>query len=285
MKPRTRLILSFLFFAFAGWAQVKVGEWKDHLSFNSCNTVAKAGDVVYVSNGTGIIKYTISDGSTELISKINGLSDIGITLLRYNPYNNTLLIIYNNANIDILKDGVFTNFPDIKRKTITAKKNINEVTFKNNIAYLACGFGIVVFDTDKIETKDTYYIGPGGSYINVYQVAYTDSTFIAATTGGLYKANTSTLLNDFQNWNVISGIPAGTYNGVVKYGNKLMASYSPFAFNSTIDQDTLYSYDGITNWQKDPIKAFPYVIRRLIPNGNYLTFISNFGFYFYDPYF
>lgn len=282
MKRNIQLIVYFLCITIVGIAQVKVGEWKDHLSFNSCNTVAKAGDVVYASNGTGIIKYTISDGSTELISKINGLSDIGIQLLRYNPYNGTLLVVYNNANIDVLKDGVFTNFSDIKRKTITGKKNINEVTFKNNMAYLACGFGIVVFDTDKIEIRDTYYIGPGGGYVNIYQVAYTDSTLIAATTNGLYRANTSTLLTDFQNWSKVTGVPAGTYNGVVKYGNKYMANYSPYAANGTMNKDTLYSYDGITGWKKDNIKTFPYVISKLIPNGNFFTDIEQFTFEVYD---
>src|SRR5688572_5975295 len=108
------------------FGQVKVGQWKDHLSYNSCNTVAKVGDKVYVSNGTGLLKYNLSDGSIVQISKINGLSDIGIQLLRYNPYNGTLLIIYNNANIDILKGEQFINFSDIKRTPITGKKNINE---------------------------------------------------------------------------------------------------------------------------------------------------------------
>jgi hypothetical protein len=281
MRRKIQIAILFVFITLVGMTQVKVGEWKDHLSYNSCNTVAKVGDVVYASNGTGLIKYTISDGSTELVSKINGLSDIGITLLRYNPYNGALLIVYNNANIDVLKDGVITNFSDIKRKTITGKKNINEVTFKNNVAYLACGFGIVVFDTDKIETKDTYYIGPGGAYINVYQIEYTDSTLVAATSGGLYKANTSTLLNNFQNWSVISGIPAGTYNGVVRFGTKLMANYSPWAASGTFGKDTLYSYDG-TTWKKDLIKTFPYYIRKLIPNGNYFTTIEQFGFEVYN---
>lgn len=282
MKTKLLIFVFFVFTALFTSAQVKVGQWKDHLSYNSCNTVAKAGDLVYVSNGTGILKYTISDGSTELISKINGLSDIGITLLRYNPYNGVLMIIYNNANIDIIKDGVITNFSDIKRKAITGKKNINEVTFKNNIAYLACGFGIVVFDTDKIETKDTYYIGPGGAYINVYQIGFTDSTLIAATTGGLYRANTSTLLNNFQNWSLASGVPVGTYNGIVKYGNKLMANYSPWAANGTFGKDTLYSYDGIA-WKKDTIKPFPYYIRKLIPSGNYFTTIEQYGLEIYNP--
>ena len=179
MIRKTQIFLVFVFIALTGFGQVRVGEWKDHLSYNSCNSVAKVGDVVYATNGAGLIKYTISDGSVELISKINGLSDIGIQLLRYNPYNGVLLIVYNNANIDVLKDGVFTNFSDIKRKNITGKKDINEVTFKNNIAYLACGFGIVIFDTDKIEAKDTYYIGPGGSYINVYQIE--DRTLLLRT--------------------------------------------------------------------------------------------------------
>ena len=90
----TTLISSLCF------SQVKVGQWKDYLSYNSCNTVAKAGNIVFASNGTGLIEYNISDNSITPLNKIYGLSDIGITLLRYNPYNNTLLIIYNNANID-----------------------------------------------------------------------------------------------------------------------------------------------------------------------------------------
>ncbi len=284
MRKKLNILYALLLSVVAGFSQVRVGEWKDHLSYNSCNTVAKVGDAVYVSNGTGLIKYTISDGSIELISKINGLSDIGIDLLRYNPYNGALLIIYNNANIDVLKDGVITNFSDIKRKTITGKKNINEVTFRNNIAYLACGFGIVIFDTDKIEAKDTYYIGPGGAYINVYQIEYTDSTLFAATSGGLYKANTSTVLNNFQNWNVVGGIPAGTYNGVVRYKNRIITSYSPFAASGVLNKDTLYSYNG-TLWQKEMIKAFPYIIQKLFPvaDKNYFCTHEQFGFEVYNP--
>ncbi|MGZ3931936.1 MAG: PorZ beta-propeller-like domain-containing protein, partial [Bacteroidia bacterium] len=136
-------LLLACFIYFSSFSQVKVGQWRDHLSYNSCNTVAKAGNIVYVSNKTGLLKYNTADNSTERLNKINGLSDINVVLLRYNAPNNTLLVIYDNANIDVIKNGVITNFSDIKRKTITGKKNINEVTFKGNIAYLACGFGII----------------------------------------------------------------------------------------------------------------------------------------------
>lgn len=276
-------ILASFVLCFSAFPQIKVGQWKDHLSYNSCNTVAKVGDDVYVSNGTGLVKYKISDGSIETISKINGLSDIGISLLRYNPYNGVLLIVYENANIDVLRGDELTNFSDIKAKTLTAKKDINEVTFKNNLAYLSCGFGIVVFDTDKLEVKDTYLVGPNGSYTNVYQVETTDTTIFAATDIGLLKANKFTLLNNFQNWKLVTGIPAGTYNGIVTYKNKIVANYSPYTQNATMNKDTLYNYDGVS-WSKYSIKPFPYIIKKLFPttNKNYLSVVENYGLEIYD---
>ncbi len=259
-----------------GHAQVKVGEWKDHLSYNDCNTVAKAGNFVYCSNRTGIIKFNISDNTFERLNKINGLSDIGISLIRYNNYNNTLLIVYDNANIDVIKDNTIINFPDIKLKIITGKKNINEVTFKNNLAYLACGFGIVIFDTDKLEIKDSYIIGPAASYLNVYQVEYTDTTIFAATTIGLLKANLSTLLNNYQNWKLVPNIPVGVYNAVAKYNNKIVANYSQNITFGVPLQDTLYSYSGVS-WAKELIKPFPYTVNKLVPNPNFLSVIDQFG--------
>jgi hypothetical protein len=167
---------------------------------------------------------------------------------------------------------------------MTAKKNINEVTFKGNLAYLACGFGIVVFDTDKIEVKDTYYIGPNGGYVNVYQVETTDSTVFAATDNGLYKANKATVLNNYQNWKIVSGIPAGTYNGVITFKNKIVANYSPYAGSNIQNKDTLYYYDGTSAWSRYNIKAFPYVIKKLFPttDKNYFCTIDNGGCEIYN---
>lgn len=278
---RFKVLIVLQFIILFSYGQVKIGEWKDHLSYNSCNTIVKVGSEVYVSNGVGLLKYSTSDNSITRINKSNGLSDIGINLLRYNPFNNTLLIIYENANIDILKDNEFINFSDIKRKSITGKKIINEVIFNNNIAYLSCGFGIIVFDTDKLEVKDTYYIGPGGSYVNVFQMEYTDTTLIAATSVGLLKARTSSLLNNFQSWSAVSGLPSGTYNGIVKYKNMLVANYSPYAANGTQNQDTLYKYSsGI--WSKYTVKPFPYFNTKLFPQGNYLCMLENYGYEVYD---
>lgn len=287
MSLKTHIFLLVLLSSLTFRAQVKIGEWRDYLSYNTCNTVAKAGNIVYASNGTAIIKYNTSDGSIERLSKFNGLSDIGITHIRHNPNNNAILIIYDNSNIDVIKGNSITNVSDIKRKAITGKKNINEVTFKNNLAYLACGFGIVVFDTDKMEIKDTYVIGPNGTYINVYQVAYTDSTFFAATSNGVFKANYKTgILNNFQNWKKQNDLPTGTYNGVVNYNGKIITNYAPFTaapVTANLKKDTLYAHNG-TSWSKSYIKTYPYTLAKLLSfkNTSFFNCIDEFGYECYN---
>ena len=46
------------------------------------------------SNNVGIVRFDQSELSPESVTKINGLHDVGVQLLRANPYNNKLLVIY-----------------------------------------------------------------------------------------------------------------------------------------------------------------------------------------------
>ena len=169
------LICIITFFCIQVYAQVGPYSWQDHLSLNSANTLAKFKNRIYASNYNGLLVFDLEEESGKRLNKINGLSDVGIRLLRTNTYNNKLLIIYENANIDIIdNDDKIHNFPDIKIKTINGKKGVNEVFFVGNLAYLATGLGIIVFDTDKLEIKDTYVIGPNGTNLEVYQTAMND---------------------------------------------------------------------------------------------------------------
>ena len=156
--------------------------WGDHLSISNCNSVSKLGTKIYGSYRNGLIYFEQSEINPKTLSKINGLSDVGIRLLRTNNFNNKLLVIYDNCNIDVIDlNGNIRNYSDFKLKIFNGKKLINEVFFYKQFAYLACGFGIVVFDTDKMEIKDTYLIGNNGSNVEVKQVALNDSLIFAAT--------------------------------------------------------------------------------------------------------
>ena len=194
---RRGLLLLFCFYFISIFSQVGPRSWQDHLGLSNCNSITKYNGNIYASNYNSIFKINEWDFSYEKISKINGLNDVGIKLLRANPFNNKLLVIYDNCNIDIINsDEEIFNYSDIKSKILNGKKIINEVVFKNQFAYLSCGFGIVVFDTEKLEVKETLIIGPNGANLEVYQLAFNDSLIFAATPNGLLQSNYKTKILD-----------------------------------------------------------------------------------------
>jgi hypothetical protein len=253
MQLKNRLLLIGALFCLNTtlFSQVKVGQWVDHLSYDYANSVAKVGDIVYVSNGFGLGTYNVGDNSIEKLTKVEGLSDIGVKLLRKNDYNNYLVIIYENTNIDVLKpDGKIINISDIKRKIISGKKSINEVYFNGPLAYISCGFGIVVFDTERLEIKDTYYLGNGISNLEVYEVTKNDTAIFAATPTGIYYGNKNRNLSNYQNWKSLnSGLASGPYNSIVNFNGKIITNYSEALKSNVAFKDTLYEYTS-SGWVK-----------------------------------
>ena len=76
-------------------------------------------------------------------------------MIRYNKQTKSLLIIYDNSNIDILEGGVATNLPYLSTSTSIRDKQINSVLVHDEYAYLSTAFGIVVVNMAKKEIKDT----------------------------------------------------------------------------------------------------------------------------------
>ena len=224
--------------------QYRIGQWIDYLSYNTAPSVTKGSDRVYVATGSSVFSHSWNDNALEKMTKINGLSDMGAKLVRFNNFNNTLMIVYSNSNIDVLKNGVITNFSDILRKNITGDKTIYHISFYRQFAYIATGFGVVVFDLDKMEFKDTYIIGNNGSFLPVYDVAADSTRIFAATSAGLKEAFINTNLNDFQNWNFVPGLPKKAFNCVVRFNNEFLANYSSTLATGVDYQDTLYYFNG-----------------------------------------
>ncbi|MCD6017184.1 MAG: hypothetical protein K0S53_305 [Bacteroidetes bacterium] len=251
MQLKTLFFLLFLFLKSVSFSQVRIGQWVDHLSYNHANGVAKVGSLVYASNGFGLEKYNILDNNLEKLTKCEGLSDVGVKLLRKCDYNNYVLVIYDNTNIDVIKpDESIVNVSDIKRKIIQGKKYINEISFKGSIAYISCGFGIVVFDTEKFEIKDTYFLGNGIANYEVYQVAKNDTALFAATPIGIFYGNVNNNLSNYQNWKPLNtGLAAGPYNSIVNFNGKIIANYSEKLRSGNSFRDTLYEYTS-TGWVK-----------------------------------
>ncbi|MBE0661166.1 MAG: T9SS type A sorting domain-containing protein [Bacteroidales bacterium] len=248
MRYNTLLFIStMLFLTQAALSQsVGIGKWREHLPYHQVTHVAETGDLIYAATPYSIFSYDKEDASITRLNKINGLSDIGVSTIISNPSQSTLIIAYNNTNIDLIQDGKIINISDIKRKPILGNKIINNISFIGDLAYLACGFGIVVMNVERHEIVDTYFIGPDGSNINVLDVAFHEpSRYIyAATESGIYKADidTSNLAN-FEYWAVDETMGDKAYNHIEQFKDMLIVNKP--GTNDT--SDTLFAYNG-SSW-------------------------------------
>ncbi|MCG8412373.1 MAG: T9SS type A sorting domain-containing protein [Bacteroidales bacterium] len=193
-------------------AQIGVGEWRDHFSFKYSLSVAESSQSVFVSSRSGVLVYSKKDKTIKKLTKTNKLSDIEISSIFFSKNNHVLIVGYLNGNVDLVYDDSVFNLSDIKRKMINASKKINHIYVKDNLAYLSCGFGIVVLNLNRKEVKDTYYIGDLGSFINVNQVTSYQDSLYAATSHGIFVANNNSNLANYNNWRQITSIPSHNEN-------------------------------------------------------------------------
>jgi len=232
MKRHKHLLFIVLIYSTIcqSYAQQPIRQWTDYQSYASAKNVVDTGEKVYCVTEGGLFSYTKSDNSIQKMSGINGLSDVGVQRLAYSKENNLLLIAYQNANIDLLIGNTIYNLSDIKRKQISANKTINNVMFSGKLAYLSCGFGIVVINLERKEIKDSYFIGNEGDYLNVLDLATDGTSLFAATINGVYKANaTEPNLQNYNNWVRQTNIPHSDkkFNAIEFFNSHIIVNYTP----------------------------------------------------------
>jgi hypothetical protein len=170
-------------------AQVPIGYWREHLNYNSAQAVVK-GDKIYCATTNNVFSVD-ANNDEQRYSKVNGLSDIGVSAIGWDETTQQLVIAYANGNVDVLKGEVVKNIGDIKRSTIVGNKTINSIYCNSGFAYLCSGLGVIVLNLTKYEINDTWYIGNGGAQVVVNGIATDGSFWYAATNEGLKKASVS----------------------------------------------------------------------------------------------
>ncbi len=249
-------------------AQIPVGTWRDHLSWNTAEAVAIAGNKVYCSNGVGLCIFDMPPShSYEKLTKVNGLNDAGVTALQYAAVINAVVVGYVNGNLDIVAGSTIYNIPDIKQSSRYTNKCINHIYVSGTSAYVSCYFGIVLVDVQLRQIRDTYIIGDNGSPAEVFSLTEFNDYFYAATAQGLKKADSqSRLLTDFSVWEKVDDAPSST----------LLQAVSTDKYLYAYDKDNrLFVYDGFT-WKSLPVPHTIETIHRLtISGGNLLVSASN----------
>lgn len=164
---------------------LKIGEWRQHLPWQRANYVTQSDSKVYYSTEWSVVEIDKADRSPRFLTKVDGLSDAGMGVIKFNKSSNTLVLCYANSNIDLWNaaDGSVINLPFISNNiNLTGDKKIYDVVFEGKFAYLACGFGVVKLNLERAETEYTTFTG-----MPVYSFAIYKTYLYAGTEDGLFR--------------------------------------------------------------------------------------------------
>ena len=235
-------------------AQTAVGQWRDCLDYSLVQHVAPAGRYVYAAARSGLFCYDTLTSSLTRLNKTTGLSDAGIATIAHDSATNTLVVAYRNSNIDLLHSGAVYNLSDIKRSDIPGDKSIYRIRFHEGKAWLATGFGIVVVDLARREIQQTCYIGAGGTYTTVRDLAFTADSLYAATDEGLRRLTLDEPHPGISDrWTSDPRLPGLTVTMLEPFAGQLLVG----GFTYDPDQTTLFALrpSGTTAWNGGIVRS------------------------------
>ncbi len=218
------LILTLNFFH--GFAQDFSSLWESHFSYLNIVDVSSSDEKLYAASEGAIFTYDLNTNEIDKITTVEGLSGGTISSVYYSISNDVLVVGYETGLIDVvLADGEVLVVIDILNKVTIppSAKNINHFYEHEDLLYISTDYGISVYNLDRLEFGDTYFIGNGGSQIIVTQTTVYDGFVYAACRNGngVKRADlTNPNLIDFNQWQTVRG---GNFVGIVTKGDHVYA--------------------------------------------------------------
>ncbi|MFM2232940.1 MAG: hypothetical protein RJB31_1641, partial [Bacteroidota bacterium] len=154
-----------------------------------------------------------------------GLSEVNLKHLAKDPVSEKLLIVYENANIDLVEGDQIRNIPDVLLSKIQGDKTIHHILWAGTDALLSSNLGIIAVNTQRKEIRDTYRPGNNGADIKIFQLALINNLLYAASSEGLKRASFQvSTLGDFRSW-TLEPVPgtAGAVDNVLNWNGRLVA--------------------------------------------------------------
>ena len=233
-------ILGLFSFGSSAFSQqeIPIGGWKAHLPFNVGKDVALIDDNVYYAARYGLMKVPAEDiWDFQFITRVDGLSDSEPFIIRYNKKWEVMVVVYRNANVDLIFKDQIINLPEIMTSNVIfGERNIHQVSFGagDNI-YFSCNFGLVQFSLESMAFGFTIITNR-----DVFQLTEWNDHYYMSTSSGMYRAPVNNFNHqDFTRWQNIGtsfGLPSDEYMSVsnVVYQNSMYVAVA----------EDVYQFDG-----------------------------------------
>jgi ligand-binding sensor domain-containing protein len=196
-----------------------LGQWREHYNNKSVQHVA-IGNTLYGATTNQVFSIDAKN-NIQFLGKSNGLHEIEIASIAWDPTQSQLMIAYKNSNIDIVKGNEIFSISDIYLSKIYANKKINSIQILGPWALVSTHFGIVVVDLIKHEIKDTWLANNNRQATITYQTISTADSLYALTEEGLFSIALKNNYITSSQWKKING-----YTGLKKlstYNNNIYA--------------------------------------------------------------
>ncbi len=267
------IILFFIFISSLTWSQIDFSSnWEDFYSYNNVKDFTKVGSKIYAIADNAVFIYDEVNQETEKLSSIQGLSGETTASIHYSETYEKLIIGYQNGLLEIIDaDGKITLANDIQRLSITGEKAIKHITEFNNRLYLSTPFAVVVYDIEKLEFGDTFFIGNNSSTLDINQISVFNELLYVATEIGIFTANVNANnLIDFNSWQQPQGEFLGDFKAIAVFNDQLFTSRA----------SGLYKVNAINTLQF--ISFLEDNILQLKASDNYITATTRKSAYVYN---
>jgi len=240
-----------------------IGGWTAHLPYQSARWVTQSQDKVIFSTEWSLLTVDKGDLSRETLSKVDGLSDIGIFRTAFDQSNDQLIIAYTNSNLDVVRGNEVINLPNIMtNQNVSGDRAIYDIHIQNDeSALFATGFGIVEL---KLKTLD---FGFTTKSLRINAVSSADGILYAGADDGLYSfdSNSAAFPGDFNNWTLMTGefgLPeVYEVSDVVTFNNTLFA----------VIDDELMMFDQALGFHSILEPEEDYFIKYITAEGDHLV--------------
>lgn len=217
--------LVLLLISLQSFAQDYAVQWDAYFAYTTVNDITYGNGRVYAASENSVFSYDIERDSITTFSTIEGLTSASISAIHYSEAAQSLFVGYSNGLIDVLlPDQEVFKVVAINDKTDIppGEKRINHFTERDGSLYISTGFGISIYDINRLEFNDSYFIGAAGGRLTVRQTALAGDYIYAATQeGGLRRARfRNTNIIDFENWEPVA---SGNWRGVVSIEDRIYA--------------------------------------------------------------
>ena len=97
MAKRKNILLLFLLIVSSlvpsiAQLDMKIGSWKSYLPYQTGSYVTQSETHVYYATDFSLMIMDKEDKSVELLSKVEGLSEAGMGEIKYDPFNQVLIL-------------------------------------------------------------------------------------------------------------------------------------------------------------------------------------------------